>query len=213
MISEKYDFIYFAGDSFTHAIGQLDDVHKEINKKNRFSGLICEHYNLPEVNVGLPGCSVRHIFRTIYNDVYKFVAEGKKFLAVISYPARDRMELFHKQSNTMAVLSENFDLYKDYILESYNQDYCDLISQEHIWAIHTLLDRFNIDYVEAWTCDSFLEIPYFKKERFLEKNFLEIIDKDGHFHSENIYGHANILGNRRIADYYIKKIDELYGPR
>lgn len=208
-MKNKYDFIYFVGDSYTFAVAQGDDIHGEINTSNRFSGLVSKHFELPEINVGLPGCSNQHIFRTIYNDVYKFINEGKKFLTVVSYTSPTRIELFHKKSNYPLNISDCFSFFKDYMIESFDAEHCDQVTIEYILAIHTLFDKFNLDYVEGWTTHR-LEVPYSIPARELPNTFPEIMGQDGKF--PNGY-HANILGNARIAEHYIKKITELYGSR
>ena len=207
-LSHKYDFVYFAGDSFTFAMHQGDDIDGVINEKNRFSGIISDYLGLPEINVGLPGCSNMYIFRKVYEDIYKFITEGKKFLAVISYTNPDRMDMFDKNYNYAQPIHEGLDFYKSYILNHFDSDYCNEVTRDYILAIHTLFDRFNIDYVEGWAFETSLEIPFCNKKRVLDRTFSDIIKQDGRFNSN---GHANIIGNSRIADQYIKKIMELYG--
>ena len=204
----NYDFIYFMGDSYTWAMKQDDDINREINRQNRFSGLIGKHYNLPILNKALPGCSNFHIFKTVYDDIYKFVSQGKKILVVLSYTSPTRVDLFHNGRNKYQPISDLFSFYKEYVVESFNTNYCDDLSTQYILAIHTLLDKFNIDYVESYVWDPLLDVPYANKNRCLDKSLLEITQPEGRF---NPTGHANILGNARIAEEFIKKIDQLYG--
>lgn len=204
----NYDLIYFMGDSYTRALGQLDDLKSEINETNRFCDLIGKKYNLPIVNHGMPGCSNYHIFKTVYNDIYNFIKQGKKVLAVISYTSVTRVDMFHKEKNTYLPISPDFSFYKDYMVEYFDTDFCTELTTNYILAIHTLFDRFNIDYVEAHTLDPILDIPYDNNEHCLDKSFLTITGLDGRFTQ---FGHANVLGNARIAEEFIKKIDQLYG--
>ena len=207
-LSNKYDFIYFIGDSFTFAINQADDVKREVNKSNRFSSLVSSHFNLIEVNEGNPGCANHYIFRKVYQDIHKFVDEGKKFLVVLAYTYPERMEMFNNKVHIPVPINKGFSFYKDYIIESMNQDYCDQISTELIWAIHTLLDSFGIDYVESYM-HSILKIPYAKNERVIPLPLESILDPVEDRFTPN--GHANIKGNAKIASHYINKISELYG--
>lgn len=203
----NYDFIYFIGDSYTFAILQKDDVLNEVTEKNRFSGLIGSHYNIPVINEGMAGCSNQTIFRKIYEDVYRFVNDGKKFLVVISYTDITRMELYNNKQRKNVTISDHFSFFKDYLIESHNLENCKFITTSYILAIHTLLERFNIDYVEAYT-NEIIKVPYMNKNKCLDKTFMEITGLDGRF---SLNGHANVLGNDRIAKAFIQKINELYG--
>lgn len=208
-----YDLIYFMGDSFTYAVHQLDDLLREINEENRFSGLIGKHYNLQVINNAKPGCSNYHIFKTVYKDVFNLINQKKKFLAITSYAYHTRVDLFHRSYKNYFPLSPKFSFYKDYMLESFDEDYCYELSLYHILAIRTLFDKFKIDYVDA-----FIDQPlrdHIKSSKFnvnpekcLTASFNEIIKNDGKFISG---GHANVIGNARIANEFIKKIDKLYG--
>lgn len=208
MINQKYDLIYFMGDSFTWAAGLDDDLKKEVNVDNRFSNLIGSHYNIPIMNLAKSGCSNYTIFQTVYEDIYKFVKKKKKVLAIISYTSEVRIDLHHNKIGYPIPLSDNFSFFKEYMLESYNYDFCIRFSTDHILAIHTLFERFNIDYVEAYTTDPILTIPFENKTRCLDQTFMDITQPEGRF---TLTGHANALGNARIANAFIKKIDQLYG--
>lgn len=203
----NYDFIYFIGDSFTYAIKQKDDILGEITEHNRFSNLIGQHYNLPVVNQGMPGCSNHTIFKKLYDDVYRYVSENKKFLVVLSYTDFTRLELYHNQRKENVTISDLFSFYKDYIVESFDFKNCKELTLHYILAMHTLLERFNIDYVEAFTNEIHTGL-YSNKKKCLEETFMEIINVDGRL-SQN--GHPNTIGHDRIAKEFIKKIDELYG--
>lgn len=203
-----YDFIYFAGDSFTWAIHQGDDINREVDENNRFSGLVSKYFELPEVNAGLPGCSNQYIFQKVYNDVHEFVASGKKFISVLSYTDSSRLDLYsHNFGCQTPIAEESFSFFKDYLIESYNQDYCDELSISYVLALHTLFDKFNLDYVDSWVFRT-LDVPFSDGSRTLTSSLADIMKKDGRF---NPNGHANILGNKRIAETYIAKIEELYG--
>lgn len=204
----NYDLIYFMGDSYTRALGQLDDLKSEINETNRFCDLIGKKYNLPIVNNALPGCSNYHIFKTVYNDIYKFIKQGKKVLAVISYTSATRVDMFHKEKNTYLPISSDFSFYKDYMVECFDTDFCTELTTNYILAIHTLFDRFNIDYVESYVFDHIIKVPYHNKRHCLDKSLITIAGPYGKFSQ---YGHPNILGHARIAEEFIKKIDQLYG--
>lgn len=205
---KNYDLIYFMGDSFTLGLGQLDDTHKEINLTNRFSNLIGKNYNLPVINNAVAGCSNYFIFSEVYKDIYHLIKQNKKILAVISYTSPVRQELWSVNKNSPVTISPNFSFYKEFMLESFNTDYCDNLTKSYILSIRTLFHRFNIDYVDAFTSRPILTINYIDNSKCLNKSFDDILQDEDRF---VVNGHANVNGNKKIAEEFIKKIDFLYG--
>ena len=208
-LSHKYDYIYFIGDSFTFAMNQRDDVHQVITESNRFSGLVSSHFNIPEINAGMPGCGNQYIFRKVYEDIHKLINEGKKLLVVLSYTWIDRIEFFHrKQNRPLPISAENFSFYKSYVIESMDYHYNKQISCELIWTMHTLFEKYNIDYIETYM-DTIIDVPYANTDRVIDTPLMEMLDPIVDRFTP--VGHANVTGNAKIASQYIKKITELYG--
>jgi len=217
---KKYDLIYFMGDSWTFAIGQYEDVNEEITQSNRWTGLVASHFGLEEVNNSIAGVGNLSICRKTYEDVLKFVGEGKKILAVISYSDPNRVELYNEKHSKLLVLNNSQweeEFYKTYIT-TYNNYIAN--SQQTIFyisTVRTLFERHNIDYVENFAFTKILDIPYFSNKTMLDKTLLNIAGNQGRFSMYglngppgSLYGHANVLGNKKIADAIIEKITKEY---
>ena len=83
----KYDCIAAFGCSFVHGdtiYGGKDQRHTNkkvpwIGDKYRFSKILADHYNIPEINMAKPGLSNESILRSIY----KFFDNNSETLSLI----------------------------------------------------------------------------------------------------------------------------------
>lgn len=206
---KNYDLIYFMGDSFTFGYNQADDKNNEITVDNRFSNLVGKYYNLDVVNNASPGCGNQYIFQQVYKDVYKLINENKNFLAVIFFSSEDRIELYNKKNKYLQGINPNsFSFYKDFMIESWDQNYNREMTSIYILAIQTLLEKFNIDYVNGFVFYSPIKMPYCNTKKFIDECLVHIMGNKGCFQKQ---GHPNILGHQLIANKIINKVEELYG--
>lgn len=215
---KKYDLIYFMGDSWTVARGQSEDLTNSVNLENRWTGLVSKYFRLPEINEAIAGCGNRTIFQKVYQDIYSLLSENKKPLVVVSYTDPDRVELWNSKYNQLEVLSNstdywNLEFYKIFLTEYHNRDANNQQSITYILAIKTLLEKFNLDYVDNWAFTPILENKYFNTKTQLEQTLVDIAGDEGRFPMPNLlstYGHANVYGNQKIANKIIQKISQLY---
>lgn len=217
---KKYDLIYFMGDSWTYAIGQAEDINNEINYNNRWSRIVADHFALPEFNKSEAGIGNLSICQRAYADVLNFIQERKNILAVISYSDPNRVELYNHELAKLAVLNESqwdLEFFKTYMTKYYDWKNNKEQTIFYITAIKTLLENHNIDYIDNFAFTEVLDIPYFSNKTLLDKSLCDIAGNDGRFrlHYErepcySPYGHANILGNIRIANTIIEKITMEY---
>lgn len=216
----NYDLVYFMGDSWTFAIGQAEDINEEITTASRWSRLVASHFGLQEVNNSEAGIGNLSICQRTYRDILHYVNQGKKVLAVISYSDPARIELYNDEQSKLLALNESqwdLEFFKTYVTKYYNHQ--ENINQTifHITATRTLLERYNIDYVDNFAFTEVLDVPYFSNDTLLDKNLCDIAGDEGrfllHYKREpgySPYGHANVLGNKKIADAIIKKITQVY---
>ena len=212
-MKRQYDLMYFVGDSWVFAIGQSDDVEQVVTKENRFSDLVSSHYNLPCYNNGEAGAGNEYVTRTLYNDLYKCHRDGLNPFVVMVFSDPWRKEIYSKKNNKLMIISDlTTNFFQEYLLNHFNYHvFCDL-SANLVLQCQTVCDKFNFDYVQAWSFTKILDIPFSTNEKTLSERLDLIAGEEGRFYipSLNIYGHPNILGHRKIADAFIKKIDELY---
>lgn len=217
---KQYDCIYFMGDSWTVAACLSEDVHQTVTVHNRFSTLIGNHFGLSVINQSKSGCGNQTIFQTVYNDVNKLKSEGLKPLVVVSYTDPNRVELYNPKYGNIEVINQDStmwdtEFYKTYLTRYFTHDANNDQSIYFILAVKTLLERHGLDYVDNWAFTPILENKYFNTNCQLEQTLLDIAGDEGRFEMPNHipckYGHANSLGNRKIADKLIEKIIQLYG--
>ena len=217
---KKYDLIYFMGDSWTFARGQDEDVNREINISNRWSGLVASHFGLEEVNNSQAGIGNLSICQRTYRDVLDFVSKGKKVLAVISYSDPNRIEVYNKEHSRLIALNEShwdIEFFKTYMTQYYSQEANIEQTIFYITATRILFERYNVDYVDNFAFTKILDIPYFSNKTMLDKTLCDIAGDEGrfllHYKREppySPYGHANVLGNVKIANAVIEKITKEY---
>lgn len=217
---KKYDLIYFMGDSWTFASGQAEDVNNEVNASNRWSKLVANHFGLLEVNNSEAGIGNLSICQRTYNDVLNLIKQGKNMLAVISYSDPNRVELYNDELSQLVVLNEShwdLEFFKTYMTKYYSWQNNIHQSIFYISATKTLLECHNIDYIDNFAFTEILDIPYFSSNTMLDKTLCDIAGDEGrfllHYKREpgySPYGHANILGNMKIADAVIEKITKEY---
>lgn len=217
---KNYDLIYFMGDSWTYASGQAEDINNEVNDHNRWSKLVANHFGLEEINKSEAGIGNLSICQRTYNDVLRYVNEGKKILAVISYSDPNRVELYNDEISRLVALNESqwdLEFFKTYMTKYYSWKNNIQQSIFYITATKTLLECHNIDYVDNFAFTNILDIPYFSHKTLLDNTLCDIAGDEGRFllHYErepgySPYGHANILGNIKIANAIIEKITKEY---
>jgi hypothetical protein len=208
------------GDSWTFALGQSEDINSEITKSNRWTGLVANHFRLEEVNKSEAGIGNLSICQQTYRDVLDYVSKGKKVLAVISYSDPSRVEVYNKKLSKLVALNESqwdIEFFKTYITQYYSNEANIEQSIFYINATKTLLERHNIDYVDNFSFTNILDIPYSSNKTMLDKTLCDIAGDEGRFllnyEREPVYspyGHANVLGNVKIANAVIEKITKEY---
>lgn len=197
----NYDLLYFMGDSFTHG---NDEGTNLINENNRFSGLISKHYNIPNVNNAVPGCSNMTIMQQTFTDILEFLNKGKKVLAIICDTQYDRLELYCQKNKRPMTISPNFSFFKDYMLECYSQDYNKKLTKNLYIAMESFFYKNKVDYIMS----SISEYDsYFTSDNWFKTNLCTVAQEDGRFYGNM---HFNVLGHQRVANELIKKINELY---
>lgn len=217
---KKYDLIYFMGDSWTYALGQSEDVNHEININNRWSRLVADHFGLEEVNNSEAGIGNLSISQRTYKNILEYVNKGLNVLAVISYSDPSRIEMYNEELSRIVALNEShwdLEFYKIWLTKYYNATVNTQQSIFYITATKMLLERYNVDYVDNFAFTKILDIPYVSNKTILDKRLCDIAGDEGRFllnyKREPIYspyGHANILGNKKIADAIIEQITKEY---
>ena len=66
----KYDCILAVGCSFVHGSAIEDENGRPANDQYRFSKILSDKLNLPEINLARPGGSNERIFRKVYEFFY-----------------------------------------------------------------------------------------------------------------------------------------------
>lgn len=214
---KKYDLIYFMGDSFVVAINQYEDYHREINETNRWTNLVAAHYNLAHYNNGIAGCGNYTVLERVYRDIYYFLQKGKNPLAVICYSDPSRVELYNKKYKRHMVINEiqwDIEFYKSFIT-NYEESHANTkLSAIYIAAVQSFLLQHGVDFIECHSLNNPISDPLILDHTGLPKSLYDIAGPDGKFIMQpgapSKYGHPNVLGNSRIAEAIIKKIDSLY---
>jgi len=205
------------GDSFAVAISQYEDYNNEINETNRWTNLVAAHYNLLHYNSGVAGCGNYTILEHVYREIYSFLKEGKKPLAVVCYTEPNRVELYNKKYKRHMVINEiqwELEFYKSFIT-NYEDKYANTkLSTTYIAAVQSFLMRHNVDFIDCYSLTDPIKDPIISNHTTLSKSLYNIADDDGKFimpaGSPLKYGHPNVLGNKKIADAVIEKISSLY---
>lgn len=214
---KNYDLIYFMGDSFAVAIGQYEDFNNEVNTTNRWTNLVAATYNLEHHNSAIAGCGNHTVLERVYRDISSFIQQGKNPLVVVCYSDPNRIELFHKEENRLMVINESqweLEFYKSFITNYQTKQSNIERSIMHIAAVQSFLLRHNIDFVDCHSFTDIIKDPLILDHTRLSQSLYDIAGNDGKFlmpvGTYSRYGHANVLGNKKIADAVIQKIDSLY---
>ena len=217
-MKRPYDSIYFIGDSYTFAIGQADDLLSEVNVDNRFSQLVADHYKLEHVNHAIAGTNNQYIARTLQDDMIEYSLRDKNPLVVVSYTDSARQEVWGKEEKRPQTLWNKMSWYKDWIVDGFDFEFQDKVTQYHINSSRFLLKYLKFDFVELYTTvygsrGSTYGLPCFTQEEVIDLSIVEIGAPDGLFAGlgEAAIGHLNITGHKLVTDVLIKKIDKLYG--
>ena len=100
----KYDCIAAFGCSFVHGdtIYEGEDLRhtnaptKFAGEKYRFSKILADHYNIPEVNMAAPGCSNESILRSTCKFFDNYYKTYKNPLVIIGTSGLARKEVYSK---------------------------------------------------------------------------------------------------------------------
>lgn len=206
------------GDSFTFAIGQYEDFNNEVNKDNRWTNLIANYYNLEHYNRAIAGAGNYTILEKVYVDVFSFVEQKKRPLVVVSYSDPNRIELYNKNYKNYSVLNDiqwDKEFYKTFITNYEDKEANKNLSINYICAIQSFLFRHDIDFIDCHAFTEVIQSPLIENKNRLSESLYDIAGNDGKFlvpvYKHFRYGHANVLGNKKIADKIIEKIENLYG--
>ena len=210
---KKYDLFYCIGDSFVFAVDQADDPAKTINNQNRFTGLIASHYNLQEVNKGLPGASNEYIFRTIYSDMEVYSRNNIKPLVLLLYTDCSRKEIWSTKDRNPVTLGNHCvssSFIKEWYAEHFDVGYNKIMTNIIITAIGYMLAANNIDFVDGYSITL---------REVIEENNTHLpmcvgdfcgFDRFSLMEDGDHCGHPTVQGHKRIAKWIIDKIDSLY---
>lgn len=208
---KNYDLIYFMGDSFTVGIGQTDDVDKVITTENRFSNLVSKHFHLKEINKAVAGCGNFHVLKQTSKDILNYKKQNLNPLVVVGYSFYDRIEFYNPKRKILEPLSTlDNDLYKSYLNNYYDRNFNIEISNLFILSIQSILNNNNIDFIEHWVSEDMIHSNHLMSEKSITTNLIDIAGDDGTFTTTYGRGHANVIGNKRISERLITKIEELY---
>lgn len=215
---KNYDLIYFMGDSWTFALGQAEDIDSTVNFQNRWTGLVSKHLGLHEVNKSKAGCGNFYIYKSVFEDVRDFIDQGLKPFVVVSYSDPNRKEFFiTKYNNYCSLNGTDFDdeFHKIFVTEHHNWVIQNKETCLYVASIQNFLQNNNIDFVENFAFTEILQSNIINPKTILHSRLDHIANDDGRFvmpnGSPSQFGHANVLGNKRIADVVIAQIETLYG--
>lgn len=213
---KSYDLIYFMGDSWTFALGQAEDIDQTVNLENRWTRIVSKYFDLSEVNKSKAGCGNFFIFKTVIEDIPQLIGKGLNPLVVISYSDPNRKEFYIKNRDIyLSINHEDFDVefHKEFLTSHYSSIVQNQETILYMASLQNFLQNKKIDYVENFAFTNILDHPLLDRSRLLDKTLLDIAEDEGRLLMPDKinYGHANVLGNKKIADKIINQIKIHYG--
>lgn len=214
---KKYDLIYFCGDSWTVANNTDNVLPKDQPTESLFTYLVANHFKSPYIVDARGGANNEWIQRQLYDNLPELKKEYSNILCVVGYSCPTRQEIYYSKLGITDTLSENVcskEFYQAFITEHFDWATCDTKTCTIIKTIRSLTNMLSIDLIEAFAFTDVLNVDFLNNNHVLEKNFLTISGDEGRIYNPKMgtYGHQNELGNRKIADALIKKINSVYGP-
>lgn len=212
---KNYDLIYFVGDSWTVANNDDEVLPAPQPTETLFTYLVAKHFNLPYKVTAAGGVSNAWIHRQIYDDL-PVLAENKNILLVIGYTCSSRQEIYYNNLGYFETLSENLcskEFYERYLIEHFNWEYSFINTTTLIKSIRVLAKASSVDLIEAFAFSNILNVDFLNNGHVLDKNYLTICGDEGRIYNPKTggHGHQNQIGNKKIADALIQKINEVYG--
>lgn len=210
---KKYDLIYFIGDSYTVGVGQNDDLDKVVTLENRFSTLVSKHFNLKEVNQAVAGCGNLYVLYQLTKDILSYKKDGLNPLVVVGYTFYDRVEFYNPKRQMLEPLNIlDEEIFKTFLTKFYDRHFNIEMSNLFILSIQSILSNNNIDFIEHWVSDDMVHSKHLMSKKSISDNLIDIAAIDGTFKVNygDGRGHANVIGNQRISEKIITKIEELY---
>ena len=213
---KKYDLIYFVGDSWTIA-NNTDGVLAEPQPINTlFTYLVANHFNVPYKVTAQGGASNTWIMRQVYDNLPDLCSDNKQILCIVAYSCPTREELYFNSTQTIETLNDKMcskEFYQSYITEHLNFNYSNMKTSNIIKSVRALSNTLSVDLIEAFAFTDVLNVEFLNNRQILEQNFRLICGDEGRIYNPKTggHGHQNQLGNRKIADALIQKINEVYG--
>lgn len=213
---KKYDLIYFCGDSWTVALN-TDGVLPEIQPTHTlFTYLVADHFKLPYKVDAKGGASNTWIQRQLYDNLPEIKQQYNNILCVVGYTCPTRQEIYYTKTGEAETLSENAcskEFYQRFITEHFDYGFCDRRTKTIIKTVRSLAHTLSIDLIEAFAFSDVLDVDFLNNNHVLETNFMHVAGDEGRIYNPKTggHGHQNKLGNRKIADALIHKIQSIYG--
>ena len=215
-----YDLIYFCGDSWTVAKNAEGVEPTVCATEETFYYLVSDYFKIPYYNNARGGAGNLWIHNQIYREIPELKKQYKKILSIVGWSDPYRVEIFNNKKKELTNIIDNsvfsLEFIKMYMEQSYNgyQTHYNEITNTYIKSVRALYNCFNIDYIDAYAFTEDQEhINFLGENKWLEKAYISICGDEGRIWIPNIndYGHQNKIGQKKIADALIKKIEKLYG--
>lgn len=213
---KNYDLIYFCGDSWTVAHNTDNVLPEKQPEHTLFTYLVADHFKIPYKVDAKGGASNDWIQHQLYNNLPEIKKEYNNILCVVGYSCPTRKDIYYKKTNQVATLSDNAcskEFYERYITEHFDYEYCDTRTKLIMKTVRSLTSFLSIDLIEAFAFSKILDVDFLYNNHVLEKHYLDISGDEGRIYNPVTggLGHQNQIGNRKIADALIDKIQSTYG--
>jgi hypothetical protein len=215
---KKYDLLYFVGDSWSTAICTDNGLPRIPEVHERFYDIVAKYYNLPYKVTAEGGAGNSWIHRQIYDNLPTLKEQYKNIIVIVGFSDPTRIELFNnkwKDYHTIDDYHWEKGWYKLWLTE-----YCDptwqsqeKYTQTLIKSLRSLYYTLDVDYLECFAFTTPLVVNNFlSSNKYLERTWADICGEEGRIFNPQIngYGHQNLLGNQKIAEAIINKLNQLY---
>jgi hypothetical protein len=253
MILRAYGDSWTVGEGCNRTIEDTLAKEEKIKYQNEHSWVkfLSDKLNTPYVNNGICGNSNNKIFNKIVEDLKNDTINENDFVAImwssslrddvpflpkgewVSWSVKHLIQEPHKFINSYKSKNKNFDNFfseykKTFVVDIFNQNYYNIVSQNYIIFLQKLFKYFNIKYI---MCDSFESMlvnldsrddithlvdktPYWKFNEITFRDFLNktnmknIWEYQDEKYNKRATQHPNLTGYQMISEELDKFIKE-----